>query len=75
MKKKTLKKVKFGPPVEPPCPPFLYYWCDITEIFKQYVSKRNIFCSWQFFHLKLSSLFIYKYIYINYINIYIYIKE
>ena len=40
-KKKTLKKVKFGPPVEPPCPPFLYYWCDITEIFTQYVKSEK----------------------------------
>ena len=44
-KKKTLKKVKFGPPVEPPCPPFLYYWSDLTEIFTQYVKlERNTFC-------------------------------
>ena len=26
-----MKKVKFGPPVESLCPPFLYYWSDLTE--------------------------------------------
>ena len=33
----NIEKVKFGPPVDPLCPPFLYYWSDFTEIFTQSV--------------------------------------
>ena len=43
MKKKTFKKVKFGPPVDPPCPPFLYYWSDLTEIFTHVKSEKKHF--------------------------------
>ena len=50
---------------------FLYYWSDLTEIFTQYVKlNKNTFCSWTFFHLGLSFLYIYKYI-----DIHIYIKK
>ena len=37
MKINIEKKIKFGPPVYPLCPPFLYYWSDLTDIFTQYV--------------------------------------
>ena len=36
-----MKKVKFGPPVEPLCPPFLHYWLDLTEIVTQYVKSKK----------------------------------
>ena len=34
MKINIEKKVKFGPPVDLLCIPFLYYWSYLTEIFK-----------------------------------------
>ena len=37
----NIEKVKFGPPVNPLCPPFLYYWSDLTEIFTQYVTSEK----------------------------------
>ena len=70
MKINIEKKVKFGPPVDPLCPPFLYYWSNLNEIFTQYVkSEEKHFCSGQFFHLVLSFIYIYTIIY-KYIHIY-----
>ena len=66
-----MKKVKFGPPVDPLCPPFLYYWSDLTEIFTQYIkSKKKHFLFLKIFQLGLSFLDIYTNIYTH---IYIYI--
>ena len=37
----NIEKVKIGPPVDPLCPPCLYYWSDLTEIATQYVKSKK----------------------------------
>ena len=68
MKINIEKKVKFGPPVEPLCRPFLYYWSDLTEIFTQYVKSKKK----HFLFMKIFPFSAYFFIYIQ-IYIYIYI--
>ena len=49
----NIEKVKFGPPVDPFCPPFLHYWSDLTEMFTQYVkSKKKHFFLMNFFSFR-----------------------
>ena len=41
MKINIEKSQIWTPAVDPLCPPFLYYWSDLIEIFTQYVKSKN----------------------------------
>ena len=37
----NIEKCQIWTPCGPLCPPFLYYWFDLTEIFTQYVKSKK----------------------------------
>ena len=37
----NIEKSKIWTPCGPLCPPFLYYWSDLTQIFTQYVKSEK----------------------------------
>ena len=37
----NIEKSQIWTPVDPLCPPFLYYYSDLTEIFTQYVKSEK----------------------------------
>ena len=61
----NIEKVKFGTPVDPLCPPFLYYWSDLTEIFTQHVKLKKK-------HFLFIKIFPFRVYFFIYIQIYIY---